>query len=254
MKEKSISETEQNIRIFFEGLEDNSAFGFTIDPKGHFVPIKTPCYTLFSSTLYPFVIFEEELSALNEYCYETAETLKRNRLLAEKQLEDYRAADENCSPDGNCTKYELVLSAESEFAMWETIGWHAARHLTALLYAFLERALHTIALLMKEASKEQPVQKPNGRRLSKVEQYLSKIFENAETLFAAAPAKKDVLEAARRLRNSTMHGESFRQHPIHDDFEEARSALPFTLVEWIDTVSYILWRAEAEYRRHTPLL
>ncbi len=254
MKEKSTPETNRNIFKFFEGLEDNAAFGFTIDETGRFVPVKKTCYTLFSGDLYPFVVFEEELSALNQYCFETAETLERNRLLAEEKLAAYRASEENDSPDGYCTRYELILSAEGKLFLWETIYWHAAQHLTTLLYAFLERTLHKIALLMKETSKEQPTNKPKDRLLSKLEQYLSKIFEDSDTLFAAAPEKKDVLEAARRLRNSTMHGGSFIQNPVNGDFEEERPALPFCLVEWIDTISYILWRAEAEYRRQTPIL
>lgn len=245
---------------FFKGLEDNAAFGFTIDEAGRFVPIKEPCYTLFCGDCYPFVVFEEELSALNQYCFETAETLKRNRLLAEEKLAAYRASEENDSPDGCCTRYELILSAEGKLSLWETIYWHAAQNLTALLYAFLERSLHKIALLIKERASEkqsavQSIEKTkSGRLLAKVEQYLSQIFENEEELFASSPEKKDILEAARRLRNSTMHGESFVQNPIHGNFEEERPTLSFCLVEWIDTISYILWRAEAEYRRQTPIL
>lgn len=225
--------------IFFEGIEDNSAFSFTLDEVGRFVPVKMTVYTLFCGEIYPFVAFEQELASLNQYAFEVSRILEKRWREAACRLEKYRREDPSLS-DLLCTPFELRMGAEDNLDMWETIAQDASRQMTALFYSFLERALHRTCLLIdRRPGEERP---RYDRSKSKIVQYFSILFgEEWETRSLLDSENLKILEMARKVRNDTMHG-------AYEDAEnrETRS-LPFRLTELIDAVSYFLWAAEKAY-------
>ncbi len=238
-----------DVRKFFEGIEDNSAFCFTIDNNGNFVPVKEPSYSIYTGEIYPFVIFEEELYSINQYCYEISQVLFKNYDTSKEKLENYKDLNENYSLDGMCTKYELVMEAENKLYMWGDISESAVYHLIVLIYSFIERALHKIFLIFQENGNRQGMLTENNKTSkAKIYRYLEFIFgTSASDIFKDFPKSFEILENARKIRNSTLHG-SFLNNEINDDYEEVRISPSFSLTELINTVSYILWITEKRYK------
>lgn len=232
---------------FFEGIEDNSAFSFTIDDSGRFVPVKEPSYSIYAAEMYPFDIFENEMYAVNQYCCEVAQIVRRNYAAAKERLAYHRETEKEVGADGMCTKYELIMGAQSNVYMWQTIIENTACHLIVLVYSFLERALHKVFLLMQEDAGASTYPKEKNSRV-KIYRYLESIFGvDADVLFQASPRYMEILEDARRIRNRAMHG-SFLHNDQNDDYDEIRTNPSFRLIELLDTVSYILWMTEREYQ------
>lgn len=130
---------------FFCGLEHSSAFGFLLDEQERFVPMKETCYHLYESDCYPFIIFADELRAINDYCFLIAQAVSQEKERANQALTQTRAKPEKEFPWlAPFTKNELLIGLEGENDQWEWAASISRAHLVILLYSFLEKSLKEV--------------------------------------------------------------------------------------------------------------
>ena len=229
---------------FFNGIEDNSAFYFTFDENHNIVPVKEPDYHLFESSIYPFVIYHDELRSLNQYCYETAQTIKKYIGSVVSNFQRYAAMDESEFRTWDFTKYEMMMSCQGEMFLCERIVWHSSSHLVTLLYSFLERALKKLWTdMFLEHSKSAVSSKSNV----KLYVFIERIFSVSIDEFGQKyPDIYQRLETVRKYRNQVIHGQ-FRTNEASDEYEEINELPPFRLIELIELISSVLDLVEWEY-------
>lgn len=228
---------------FFEGIEDNSAFYFTFDENDKVAPVKETEYHLFDSSIYPFIIYHDELESLNKYCYETAQTIKKCINKIKENLKDYESTD--YFNEKYCTKYEMLMSCAENMYLWERIVWQSSSHLTVLLYSFLER---TLKKLWTDVfyQKEKAVYLGDKSNV-KIYAYLEKIFCIGIKDFSQIyPELYRQLEVVRKYRNKVVHGQ-FKTNEINHEYEEIKEPPPFKLSEFIELISDVLDLAEWKY-------
>ena len=196
---------------FFDGIEDNIAFSYTINENQELVPIKKCHYHLFNSNIYPFVIYEEELGSLNQYCYEITQIVKSRFHQAVREVAEYKNTDGRLTANKNFTNYEMLLGSQHNMYLWQEIAWHSACHLTVLLYSFLERALKKLYYdLFKETTAT--LHLPKGT--AKIYIYLAHIFQlHIHEWRQQEPNIYHLLELARKVRNGFVHG-NFQKNSV----------------------------------------
>ena len=229
---------------FFDGIEDNCAFCFIPDENGKFVPVKETKYHLFESDIYPFVIYEDELRALNQYCYETAQTVKRYIDDAADSFQSYARMDESEFDTEKFTKYEMMMSCQEETYLCERIAWHSSSHMVALFHSFLERALKKLWTdLFSEREKAAPAPESHV----KLYKFIERIFGIPISEFGCqSPEIYQQLEMVRKYRNQVIHGQ-FRTDGVNEEYEEGNELPPFRLIELIELVSSVLDLVELQY-------
>lgn len=236
---------------FFKDIEENHAFCFTMDEKGRFVPVKEPKYHLFESDIYPFLIFQEELSALNQYCYETAQSVKRYVAGAMDNFQWHRDREESYLTFPIFTKHEIMLSCIEEMYLCERMVWHSASHLVVLLYSFLERAIKKIWMDMFCEDEKKIVFSPSHVKLYA---WIEKIFcMSIHELSEKYPDIYQQIDLVRKYRNRIVHG-MFKFVEDNEEYEEVKELPPFQLIELIELISTTLDLVEMEYLAKTNLV
>lgn len=135
---------------FFDGLECSSAFGYTFDDDGNFIPIHVN-YSLWDARYFPFVVLGDELTSLNDYCY-----MIKNSIQSEFEIVTNDVDAHKRSPKGfdhkywSFTSHEVLLGLEEEVYKWQWLNDITAAHLIILLYAYLEKTMKYICRLFLE--------------------------------------------------------------------------------------------------------
>ena len=231
--------------VFFDDIEDNIVFSYIFDEDGVFVPFKTPKYNLFYGMRYPFTEYEEEMKALNQYCYEVAQIVKIRYNSSLDDLEKYKNLDSYYFWGKEFTQYEMVMSCKHEIYLWENIVWHSVCHIVSLLYSFLERALKRLWI---------DVFKPNAIEENKHKKGIAKIYYYIECIFNMSIDDfseeycelYNQLEIIRKYRNEYIHG-NFEYNDINNDYEEIKIFPPFKLIEFLNTITKVLDMVEWQY-------
>lgn len=192
---------------FWEGLEESSAFSYTYNEKGEPVQASRTLYSLFTADGYPFVVFEDELRAVNDYCCEAARAVRKRYITAKEAVREHKEHPAGRQdPWISFTPYEVLMGLETEQKAWEWLYCDILEdHLIELLYAFAEKCLKRI---WRETGEKKPPAAGAARR-PKLLRYLCAITGVQESQLAAELREAfQVLEAARRRRNQFAHGEA----------------------------------------------
>lgn len=207
---------------FFEGLESNDAFSFMIDENtDFFIPVKETNYHLFESNIYPFVVYADELRSLNQYCYQTAQSVK---WYVKDAVENLQGCD-------------MIDQQMDQLYLCERIIWHSSSHMVTLLYSFLERSLKVFwtDMFCKDKSS-------SNFTKSKVKLYafMEKIFNlSVEEFGEQYPDIFQMLDCVRIYRNKVIHGQ-FMNNEANDIYEEVWELPSFRMFEVLEMVSDIL--------------
>ena len=234
-----------NINLdFFANIEDNGAFCFSFDDNHKIIPNKDTKYHLFESDIYPFIIYHDKLRSLNQYCYETAQTIRRYISEAINTYKTYIATAESEFYTEPFTKHEILIGCQEEMYLCERIVWYSSSHIVTLLYSFLERTLKKLWTdIFLEKIQTSILSKSNV----KLYVYIEKIFGVPVSEFSQKYAEiYRKLEIVRKYRNQVNYGK-FRIGEFNDEYEEVNELPPFQLIELIELISNILDLVELKY-------
>jgi hypothetical protein len=237
---------------FFDGLENSSAFGYTLDDNGKLIPVQQVNYSLWDAEYFPFVVLGDELQSLNDYCYIIKNAIQSE---FEKAIEDVDA--HKCVPkDFNheyhgFTPHEVLLGLEQEMYKWQWLKDITATHLIILLYAYLEKTLKYICRLFFEEGIIKTKRKSKDDKLSN---YISIIADaDIENRILNVQDKLNLINEARKIRNNFAHDnlEGFDLDEEADYIYDNRALVPpFKLIVFIDAIANILKTVEEIWQDH----
>lgn len=234
---------------FFENLEDSSAFSFYFDSTGKPVQVKNTDYILFQSEMFPMLLFEDELRALNDYCYKivTAVTEELNEI---QERFDYYSKD-NLSFSGHMefTPYEMQMSLQDQQSQWEWITDVTTGHLAILLYSFLEK---TLKYIYKWFIEEKIITTQYKKKRPKVYFWLYNILEIDEEIFQERYREvHNALEEFRKIRNNFAHDnlEGVERESEDYIYEKRMLKSSVRLIDFITSISIILYEIEKIYKK-----
>lgn len=236
---------------FFDGLECSSAFGYTFDDDGNFIPIHVN-YSLWDARYFPFVVLGDELTSLNDYCY-----MIKNSIQSEFEIVTNDVDAHKRSPKGfdhkywSFTSHEVLLGLEEEVYKWQWLNDITAAHLIILLYAYLEKTMKYICRLFLAEGIIKTKWKSKGSKLSN---YISFImYVDIENRMLNVQNKLNLINEARKIRNNFAH-DNLEGSDLDEDadyiYDNRAFAPPFKLIELIDAIANILSTVEDIWQDH----
>jgi len=239
------------MKNFFEGLEHSKSFSFMINDNGNMVPKKDVQYTLFEGEYFPFVLFAEELHAINDYCYTVINSIESECGKANEEVIKQRKEQRSDDVFFRFTSYEMLMGLEEDLYTWRWIYDITAAHLVVLLYAYLEKTLKYIYKWYVEEKIIKP--SSNNKKTPKMFKLIYNILEtNKRDFIQTAPEIYNILENARKMRNNFAHDNlEGKNLDFHEDYIYAeRSFMPtFKLTNLFDAITLILFNVEKIYIR-----
>lgn len=233
---------------FWNGLKHSSAFLFTFGDHGEVVQKDKTDYILYESNVFPFVIFEDELKALNDYCYTAAQVVGQEKQAMTDEKDKVKRLVESGNFKGTSafTGYEIMLGLNDEERKWEWLSDITIPHMIILLYSFLEKTVKYVYKIFRE---EKRIVYYSSIKKPKLYKEIYSILGLSEENFKMQnPEIFRILEEARRIRNNFAHDNLEGAETESDYAETVRKQEPsFQLIDFMSAISFLLYKMEEIY-------
>jgi hypothetical protein len=237
---------------FFDGLESSSAFGYTFDDNDELIPAHQVNYSLWDAESFPFVMLDDELKSLNDYCYIIKNSIQSEFEKATDDVDAHKCVPKDFNHEyRNFTSHEVLMGLEQEMYKWQWLKDITAAHLIILLYAYLEKTFKYICRLFFEEGIIKTKRKSKDGKLSN---YISIIADvDIENRIQNVQDKLNLINEAGKIRNNFAHDnlEGVDSDEEADYIYDNRAfAPPFKLIEFIDAIASILNAVEEIWQDH----
>lgn len=233
---------------FWNGLKHSSAFLFGFGDHGEIIQADKTDYILYEASVFPFVIFEDELKAINDYCYTVFQAVRQERQTRTDEKDEAKRLIEsgqfNDTPE--YTSCELMMGLDSEEYKWEWLSDITIPHMVILLYSFLEKTVKYVYKIFRE---EKRIEHYSSIKKPKLYKGIYGILDLSEDDFKMQyPEIFRILEEARRIRNNFAH-DNLEGIETESDYAEAiRKPNPsFRLIDLMNAISVLLYEIEEIY-------
>lgn len=236
---------------FWDGLKHSSAFSFYFDKNGKCIQAEETDYILYEGDIFPFTVFGDELHALNDYCFGIVKQVKDEiEWYSNRKNEISEESYAFIEKEHEVTNYELLMEIESESYKWEWIADITSAHLVILVYSFLEKTMKYVHKIFKEDGR---ITVNSGVKRPYLYMWICNIFGKTEDKFRIEYADIfDVLEECRKIRNNFAHDNLEgieRDSEQNYEYETRKLASSFRLIDFISTITLILYEVEKIYKK-----
>ncbi|MGI6012190.1 MAG: hypothetical protein ACOX8H_11970 [Ruminococcus sp.] len=230
---------------FWDGLKHSSAFSFAFDGQGKTVQAEETEYFLYEAGSFPFVIFEEELHALNDYCYMLATQVEREAQRQRERKKEMEIQRQDRSIDD-----EWLMSAESERGKWSWLSDITIPYTVILLHSFLEKTMKYIFDVFDKENRF--TDRPLIKRPYLYSWICSVLGMSKKEFEREYPSVFCILDECRKIRNNFAH-ESLEGVRLDGDYayEERKLDPSFRLIDFISAITFILHETEKMYEKNS---
>lgn len=166
-------------------------------------------YLYFShSDLSQFVIIEEEMKDLNDYCVLCLSSVKDKRKKLDQELRDFKAGKSNVIVPEEFREFydpqDVVMGLEKfEIPKWDYIQRSMSKSMCVILvFSFLEKSLKSLCVAYKDNQVELRISK-----IEKIGAYIKYLKDECNINFAIEVESLDLINRYKKIRNAFAHGD-----------------------------------------------